>query len=282
MHRAGLISVLTALLALGACNGDDEPAPIHSYVSLGDSFASGAGLAETTSLACQRSRLAYPALVAKKLDARLADASCGGAATANVSAPQVFGAGSVPPQLDAVTRSTDLVTVQLGYNDQNWFGVLLPGCADMMLADPGGHPCQDAAALGGPDPEAAAQAIGEQLEATLRSIQKKSPDARVLLVGYPQLVPASGTCPELPLSAGDYPYVRSMMVLLDDELRDAADSAGVTYVDVLGPSAGHDICAGDQAWVNGVTTIPEVAVEYHPFARGQSAVADLVLAALDD
>ncbi len=42
----------------------------------------------------------------------------------------------------------------------------------------------------------------------------------------------------------------------------------MTYVDVLGASAGHDICAGDQAWVNGVTRIPEVAVEYHPFARG--------------
>jgi len=73
-----------------------------------------------------------------------------------------------------------------------------------------------------------------------------------------------------------------MMELLDDELSEAADSAGVTYVDVLGPSEGHDICAGDQAWVNGGTTLPGVAVGYHPFARGQRAVAGLVLAALDD
>jgi len=282
VHRAALISVLAALLALGACNGDDEPAPVDKYVAMGDSFASGAGLPQTTSVVCQRSRLAYPALVAEKLDARLDDASCGGATTANVTAPQLIAAKSVPPQLDAVTRSTDLVTVELGYNDQNWFGALFPGCTDLAPRDPGGHPCQDAAPVGGRDPEATAHAIGEQVAATLESIEKKAPQARVLLIGYPQLVPASGTCPELPLAAGDYPFVRSMMELLDDELRAAADSAGVTYVDVMGPSAGHDICAGDKAWVNGGTTLPGVAAVYHPFARGQRALADLVLAALGD
>ena len=281
MHRAALISVLTALLALGACNGDDGPARVHTYVSMGDSFTSGAGLPETTSVICQRSRLAYPALVAKQLHARLTDASCGGAATPNVSAPQLPFGDSVPPQLDAVTRSTDLVTVGLGYNDQNWFAGLFSGCTAMMPGDPDGHPCQDAAPVGGSDPEATAHAIGERLVATLESIQKKAPDARVLLVGYPQLVPATGTCPELPLAAGDYPYVRSMMELLDDELRAAAGSAGVTYVDVLDASAGHDICAGDEAWVNGGTTVPGVAAGYHPLERGQRAVADLILADID-
>ncbi len=284
MHRAVLISVLTAVLApvltLGACDGDDGP--IHTYVSLGDSFTSGAGLPQSTNAACQRSRLAYPALVANKLDARLKDASCGGAATTNVSAPQQIGAITVPPQLDSVSRSTDLVTVELGFNDQIWFAGLFSGCTALTAGDPTGHPCQDVAPVGGTDPEATAAAIGDQVAATLESVQEKAPDARVLLVGYPQLVPESGTCPELPLAAGDYPYVRSMMELLDDELRRAADTAGVTFVDVLGASAGHDICAGDQAWVNGGTTVVGVAAGYHPLARGQRAVADLVLAALDD
>ena len=174
------------------------------------------------------------------------------------------------------------MTVELGYNDQNWFAGLFSGCTAIAPGDPGGHPCQDVAPVGGPDPEATAHVIGEQVVATLENVQKKAPDARVLLLGYPQLVPGTGTCPELPLAAGDYPYVRSMMQLLDDELRQAADSAGVRYVDVLGASAGHDICAGDRAWVNGGTTLPGVATGYHPFARGQRAVADLVLAALGD
>ena len=184
--------------------------------------------------------------MAKKLHAKLTDASCGGAATTNVTAPQMIGAEFVPPQLDAVTRSTDLVTVELGYNDQNWFAGLFSGCTAMTPADPAGHPCQNFPPVGSPDPEATADVIGEQVLATLEKVKKKAPDARVLLVGYPQLVPASGTCPELPLATGDYPYVRSMMELLDDELRKAADSADVTYVDVLGASDGHDICAGRQ------------------------------------
>ena len=169
------------------------------------------------------------------------------------------------------------MTVELGYNDQAWFAGLFSGCVAMAQADPGGHPCQNFPPVGSPDPETTVQVIGKQVLTTLESVQKKAPDARVLLVGYPQLVPASGTCPELPLAAGDYPYVRSMMELLDDELREAADAADVTYVDVLGASDGHDICAGDEAWVNGGTTVPGVATGYHPFERGQRAVADLIL-----
>jgi lysophospholipase L1-like esterase len=279
VHRTALISVLAAVLLLGACDDGGDPARIRTYVSIGDSFTSGAGLAENTSPSCQRSRLAYPTLVAKKLDAKLTDGSCGGATTLNVTTPQQVADVSVPPQLDSVSRSTDLVTVELGYNDEAWFGIFF-ACADLTASDPDGHPCQDAGA--GRDPEATADAIGDRVAATLESVQKKAPDARVLLLGYPQPVPESGTCPELPLSTGDYPYVRSMMELLDDALRRAADSAKVTYVDVLGASAGHDICAGDEAWVNGAATVPEVAVSFHPFARGQRAVAELVLSAVDD
>ena len=286
MHRAVLISVLAAaltpVLALGACNDDDEPDGTPTYVSLGDSFTSGAGLAETTSAVCQRSRLAYPTLVAKGLDARLEDVSCGGAVTANLTAPQTIPSFPVPPQLDAVTRSTDYVTVGLGYNDYGWFGGFFSGCTALASSDPDGHPCEDTPPVGVSDPEATARTLGDQIAVALESIQKKAPDARVLLVGYPQLVPASGTCPELPLAAGDYAFVRSMMELLDDELRRAADTAGVGYVDVLKASEGHDICAGDQAWVNGGTILPGVATVYHPLERGQRAVADLVLAALDD
>jgi lysophospholipase L1-like esterase len=285
VHRASLISGLAALLAavpaLTACDDQDKP-QVHTYVALGDSFTSGAGLADTSSVGCQRSRLAYPALVAKKLGATLKDASCGGAVTANVTVPQPIESDPMPPQLDAVTRSADLVTVGLGYNDQGWFGGFFAGCTALAASDPDGHPCADHPPVGGTDPEAMARAIGDQIEVTLEGIRKKAPKARVLLVGYPQLVPASGTCPELPLAAGDYPFVRSMMELLDTELRRAADSAGATYVNVLDASAGHDICAGDDAWVNGSTPIAGVATLYHPFARGQRAVADLVLAALED
>jgi len=104
----------------------------------------------------------------------------------------------------------------------------------------------------------------------------------VVLVGYPQAVPAKGRCKILPLAKGDYPYVRSILVALDKALATAAKKGKATYVDLLGPSKGHDICAEDDAWVNGIATDVNRALAFHPFAEEQQAVADLVLKALGE
>jgi len=45
----------------------------------------------------------------------------------------------------------------------------------------------------------------------------------------------------------------------------------------MAASAGHDICAGRAAWVNGANAQPRGAAAYHPFAVEQQAVADLIL-----
>ena len=62
-------------------------------------------------------------------------------------------------------------------------------------------------------------------------------------------------------------------------MRQAAADAGVTFVDVHAASAGHEICTGDDAWLNG-TPATDAAAAYHPFASGERAIADLVLAAV--
>ena len=46
-------------------------------------------------------------------------------------------------------------------------------------------------------------------------------------------------------------------------------------------SKGHDICAGADAWVNGVNTDLMRALAFHPFAEEQQAVADLIMKKLD-
>jgi hypothetical protein len=95
------------------------------------------------------------------------------------------------------------------------------------------------------------------------------------------LVPEEGTCEELPLAHGDYAYVRAVMSALNELMQEAAASAGTHYVDLSGPSEGHDICADDDAWVNGLVS-DERAMGLHPFAEEQQAVADLVVAAVTD
>jgi lysophospholipase L1-like esterase len=279
------VLVLAAVTVLAGCK--DDEAGSHrgdSYVALGDSYTSGAGMArnDPTSSFCQRSAVNYPHLVAKALGAKLTDVSCGGAGTQHATTPQSMGDGTfAPPQLGALSRSTVIVTVGLGYNDFNWYFDLLYGCTSAAPSDPTGHPCKNLRA-GGEDPEVTTRRIGDQVEATLEAVHDKAPFADVLLVGYPQLVPEKGTCPELALATGDYPYVRDMLELLDENLRRAADDADATYVDVYSASKGHDICAGRDAWVNGIDAQLGVAASYHPVARGQRAVAELVLDALRD
>jgi hypothetical protein len=288
MRVAPLVLALALLALTAGCDsaGEDpseeqaSAAPaIHQYVALGDSYTAEAGVAPVDSSgSCQRSTRNYPALIARALGADLHDASCGGAATDDATSSQRSKDGTVnPPQLSGLTSSTDLVTVSLGYNNHGWFGGLVT-CALLARTDPAGHPCQDAKAAH--YQPAVAQSIAGAVLRTLQEVRDRSPDARVLLVGYPQWVPAEGTCTELPLAAGDYAFVRSSLQLLDTELRRAAGSAGVTYVDVMAASGGHDVCAGDDAWVNGSVARPGAAVTYHPFAAEQRAVAQLVLAQL--
>ncbi len=61
--------------------------------------------------------------------------------------------------------------------------------------------------------------------------------------------------------------MRAQWEAMDAAMREAAAAAGATFVEVLGPSEGHDICAGDDAWVNGFEAQPGVAAAYHPLAR---------------
>ena len=254
------------------------------YVALGDSFTSGAGLPSTRrdASSCGQSSLNYPRLVAKEIGAKLVDVSCGGATTDNGTQPQPVGAASWPPQLDAVTKGTDLVTVSLGGNDFAWYLGLMFGCTSVAASDPAGNPCERKGTSPDSDVTAVPPQIGDRVEALLTEIHRRAPGAEVLLVGYPQSVPAEGTCPELPLAAGDYAFVRAQWEALDEAMRDAAAGAGVTFVEVLGPSEGHDICAGDDAWVNGFSARPGRAAAYHPLARGQAAVAELVEQALQE
>ena len=207
-------ALLLTMPVVAGCQDDDgtaEPGGVDRYVALGDSFTSGAGLPKTRrdGTSCGQSSLNYPSLVAKSIGAKLVDVSCGGATTDNGTQPQLITGQTWPPQLDAVTKSTDLVTVSLGGNDFSWYLAVMFGCTSTTPRDPTGNPCE----LQGSSPESDLTAlpakIGPRVEALLDEVHRKAPAARVLLVGYPQPVPAEGSCPELPLATGDYAFVRA-------------------------------------------------------------------------
>ena len=292
MRRQLLPLILGACLLTACSSGSDEPvaAPARTtgsptaaptqyeqYVALGDSYTAAPLVPPTdVSTICLRSGVNYPALVAEAMPGtELTDVSCSGAQTANVTAPQAGqGGGTVPPQIDAVRRGTDLVTIGLGGNDENLFAGVLGRCTQLARTDPTGSPCREAFA--DRDLKAAFLRIHGNVAGVVRTVQKKAPDARVLVVGYPHIVPASGTCDLLPLAQGDYAFAELVTQGLNDAVRAGAADAGAEYVDLWERTAGHDICAADP-WINGRITSAQTALAYHPLAAEQRAAAEAVL-----
>jgi DNA replication and repair protein RecF len=66
-----------------------------------------------------------------------------------------------------------------------------------------------------------------------------------------------------------------------DGVAQSGSGALADFVDMVKVSKGHDICAGQDAWVNGVNTDLMRALAFHPFAEEQQAVADLIMKKLD-
>src|SRR5206468_2940895 len=95
-----------------------------------------------TPAGCARSNHNYPSLMAGWLRfAKFTDVSCGGAQTKDMTSPQKVQGGVNPPQLDALTKDTRVVTLMIGGNDIG-FGEILQTCGSLGASDPTGNPCE--------------------------------------------------------------------------------------------------------------------------------------------
>lgn len=256
---------------------------VGSYVALGDSYTSGLGIAPQTGepAGCYRSAVNYPALVAKELGvAEFTDVSCSSATTADLTAAQRIPGGANPPQLDALSAGTSLVTVGIGGNDVGFMEVL----ARCAVAGRVGSDCRSGF-TGSDGKDQVARRIataGERLDAVLAEAKRRAPAARVLVVGYPGLFPAdpAGCAGTLGrgVAAADVGYLAEKADELNAELRRRAEAAGARYVDTV--SAGHDMCAGAAArWVEPPVPAAGLAA-IHPNAAGERGMAAAVLASI--
>ena len=295
---AGAVAVLVAALALTltGCTpeqghtapgddvsdvADESELPRDRYVALGDSYtAAPLRPIPDRDQACMRSKRNYPRLVVAELEnTKLVDVSCSGASTISVISKQGFDRSDVvrPPQLDAVTHDTDLVTVSIGANDFRLFNSMIYECLDIGKTDPNGAPCREFNNRGKRDRlERTIERIKPRVSNVIEEIRERAPMARVMLVGYPKLLPEAGTCPyRMPLAAEDYAYALEINTRLAEGIRDAGVSAGAEYVDLFTASEGHDICS-DDPWIAGVHGAQR-AMHLHPYPAEQQAVADLIL-----
>ncbi|MFF2543502.1 SGNH/GDSL hydrolase family protein [Kitasatospora sp. NPDC058063] len=278
------------------------PPPTGPYVALGDSYTAGMKLPPQVGEpgACYRSGANYPSLVAKGLSlaaGQFKDVSCSGARTGDLTGPQKVADGTNPAQLDALTADTRLVTLGIGGNDAGFMEVVTE-CAKANLVDIvkgvitdsadriSDSPCRDhyAAGNGTDDVQRKVEAAGDRIGQVLQDVKKRSPKARVFVIGYPGLLPADpASC--LPVlgnavAASDLGFLVEKQQQLNGMLKKRAEAAGAVFVDLAGPSAGHDMCAGeDKRWVE--PPLPaQGLVPIHPNAKGQEAVSGVVLKAI--
>lgn len=251
-----------------------------SYVAIGDSYTAAPQTGPLDAPdGCGRSQVNYPHLIAERLDLRLVDNSCSGAMTRHLTTPQPVFESTHPAQLTEINDDTDLVTFRLGANDYGLFSRVIL-CATGRFGS-GTTPCTDLdREAGAAGVEARLTDLRSNLVNALRAVRQRAPDATVLVIGYPQVVPREGTCAELPLLAGDYPWARRLNEGLNEGLADAAEEVGAFFIDVFDVSEGHDIC-GATPWIAGAQPVRNDATPWHPYPEESRAVADLVVAALD-
>jgi lysophospholipase L1-like esterase len=255
------------------------PARVRSYVALGDSYTAGPLIPQQLAdpPGCQRSDHNYPHLLAAVLrPAVFRDASCFGATTFDMTAPQFHDIAFGPPnpaQFDGLDASTELVTVQIGGNDIGFTQILVT-CA--LSA-----PCRNQFVVNGHDEISdRIAATGPQIGAVLDGIHRRSPRAKVYVMGYPAIVPATGTgCPAILFSNSDIPYLFAKGQELNAMLHLEAAAQGSVYVDMYTPSIGHDPCQPPGVrWVEPI--LGATGEVLHPNATGMSGMASVLLATL--
>ena len=275
----GSCALVLAAGAPASAHGSPGGHPTR-YVALGDSYTSGPVIPTQVDANCARSDHNYPSLVAAQRPGTvLDDVSCAGATTEEMWKPQ----GTNGPQLDAVQRDTDLVTVQIGGNDVG-FGPIIATCAQLASQDLTGNPCQRHYTASGVDQLAwAVLETAPKVARVLRAVHDRAPHARVVVVGYPDLLPddGSGCYPSVPFAAKDFPYLRDTEKRLNLMLRIMAVLNRAEYVDTYGPTRGHDMCkAPADRWIEPLRPAAPAAPA-HPNAKGETAMAGAVLERLE-
>lgn len=270
-----LVGPVLLVLIVGAVSACAPPPP-DTYVALGDSYTSGPLILPQTGqpYGCLRSGKNYPSLVAPQVSSRLplfTDVSCSGAKTDDMFAPQSVTPGPAnPPQLDALSNRDGLVSLGIGGNDIG-FSSIVKNCATLPMAPP----CMNTYVHDGRDElSERIAAAAPKVAHVLTAIHQKAPRAKVLVVGYPTVLPETGggCYPVIPVQPTDVAYLRLKVKELNSMLANQASSNNATYVDTATSSIGHDFCNTLDKWVEGLVPTTDAA-PVHPNAKGMANTA---------
>jgi lysophospholipase L1-like esterase len=253
VRRSRMLAIGVTAPALGlaaAVIGTGIPARAGSavhYVALGDSYSSGVG-AGAAGGSCGQSPNAFPALWAKaNSPASFTFAACSGATTSDV----------VGSQLSSLSTSTTLVSITIGGNDVG-FSTIMETCVLKSTSS-----CESAVSTG---EKYANDTLPGLLNTTLADIRSHAPNAKVIVLGYPDFYDLSAKlC--LGLSNADHQALDNGINDLDTVIETAAADNGDTFADVRSKFSGHELC-DSAGWLNSVDLL-DIGSSYHPTANGQ-------------
>jgi len=244
---AGLITAVSAVPAADAASS-------VSYVALGDSYSSGLGAGSyiSSSGSCDRSTNAYPEQWAgANAPASFVSVACAGATTSDV----------INGQVSALSAGTTLVSITIGGNDAG-FSSVMETCVLRSTSS-----CVSAVAAAR---NFATTQLPARLASTLHAIRQHAPNAKIVLLGYPDLYDLSKSSTCIGLSTQDRTALDAAADTLDSVLSTAVTTAAdqdIVFADVRGQFAGHEICDSG-SWLHSVDILA-ISSSYHPTASGQ-------------
>jgi lysophospholipase L1-like esterase len=264
-----------------------EAATRGGYAALGDSYSSGEGAytgatdgTERGAQRCHRSPQAYYKAVGASFTFRgsVAQTACAGATVAGVRNGQY----GQPSQLTTLGPGTTLVTLSVGGNDAG-FSTVLTNC---VVRVPFSAACRaQNSVVDGKLPR-----IKSDVTALLGEINRRSPAARIIMIGYPRLFPEGPTATAATIGTTDQRWLNAMARRLDDTLEAAARGVdqridrsngpgSVEFVDDYTAFAGHEV--GTPApYINGldldIRHLKARPASFHPNITGYRRLAQLV------
>ncbi|MGW8760968.1 SGNH/GDSL hydrolase family protein [Streptomyces sp. NPDC055815] len=285
-----------ATIALGSCLALAVPAgtaaaapsdPVPT-VFFGDSYTANFGISPVNHLDsergwCFQATENYPAVATRRLADKAitldvqSDVSCGGALIHHFWEKQElpFGAGTLPPQQDALQENTRLIVGGMGGNTLGFTSILkqcsaelrkhplLPG--EPLDPDKPAGECRDL--FESEDGKAWLDDRFERVEADLEEMLLRmsyfAPAAGRVLVGYPRLVPEdTTTClapapgqtepPFADIPKDALPVLDQVQKRLDDVMKKAAADEGADFVDLYDHTGNNTACDGANRGIGGL------------------------------
>ncbi|WP_327724199.1 SGNH/GDSL hydrolase family protein [Streptomyces europaeiscabiei] len=297
-----------ALVPAQLAGATPAAAAAYEWVALGDSYTAGvipaAGeVFEVPRDGCERTDLSYPQVIDRDLGSliELTNVSCGAATIEDITfnAQQPIGRHlppfsedpdypfpPVPPQSEAVSPGTDVITVGAGGNTLG-FAEILFTCLQLGEGSGGvGTPCRDDLADNIPG---RLTKVSQDYDDMLATLHERAPHAKVVTVGYPTVIPEdTSKCRYndfeqfASITPGDLDWLRDdVLNPLNATIEKAAGEHEDTFVGLSDSTRNHSVCDAGR-WVEGLLTSldPFQVAFVHPNAKGHKNAADQVSVAV--